>query len=190
MTERNINISNIETTINCDNKKIKINNIASPTSITEEHNLCEVKNAKEKLMKICDKQKTCQINNQNLDCPGFDLDIEYACVNDDDMEEENKMEEQSTITIETPKENNESVTRVIENGMNYKYHQASDNINDRINRLAEDPVVQLISYKPLIESPLTYFMKYKTWIILTILIIGLIFMGVMVFYFIHRYRRQ
>jgi len=198
MTDKNINISDIETSISCGQKKIKINNI---TSSTENPNLCNIGNAKDKLKMLCDTKKTCLVANQLLDCPGFDFGVEYACVNDEDDEqldeigneindEGTDIEQVSTITIETPEENNESVTKVIENGRNFKYQQASDNINDRVDRLAEDPIVQLISYKPLIENPLSYVSKYKNWILIIGAIVALLIITIIIFYFVRRFRRS
>jgi len=77
MDDNNINVGSFETNIDCGNRKIKIKKITSndPTK-------CSIVKVGNKLTEMCDGKKSCKVINNILECPGFDIGINYGCIDD------------------------------------------------------------------------------------------------------------
>lgn len=148
--------NNIETNIDCGNKKIKIKNITSKDSSKSNCSITKIGN---KLTELCDGKKSCKVTNNILECPGFDLGISYGCIDDlgEDITGNINIRTNSNITTSGNIDINSSmktniqssinqsyiepfINESIKNSISYRinnmeYSQSSENIKNRAERL-------------------------------------------------------
>ena len=87
--------NNIKTTINCGNRKIKINDI------TLNNNNCDKDKYKKKIKDECEDKHSCQITNQMFDCPGFEFGgINYACVDTESTDSSQGINISQSISVD------------------------------------------------------------------------------------------
>ena len=157
MNDNNINVGSFETNIDCGNRKIKIKKIMSndPTK-------CSIVKVGNKLTEMCDGKKSCKVVNNILECPGFDIGINYGCIDDigKDLSDSaninitqnsaigTNISVTGTNTIKTSI--NESYTNslindTIKNSISTRinsmnYNQVSENIKKRYERLSSNQI--------------------------------------------------
>jgi hypothetical protein len=172
-----ININNQNTSLNCRDKKIKINpkKVKVPTP-----SKCSINKVGDKLVELCDGKSTCQINNNILECPGYDIGINYGCMNDIGQEltgMEKKASDQMSENVDLVKNQEELPSTII------------------MSEQAEEPESELETETAVYQNHKTptqhakdvvtnFYNEYKFWIILAIVIVVLIIIGIVVYYFI------
>lgn len=130
--------NNIETNIDCGNKKIKIKNITSKDSTK-----CTITKIGNKLTELCDGKKSCKVINNILECPGIDLGISYGCIDDlgEDITGNINIRTNSNITTPGNIDINSSMKTNIQSSMNQSYiepfinESIKNSISYRINNM-------------------------------------------------------
>ena len=146
MSDNNINVGSMETNIDCKNKMIKIKKIT-----TNDPTKCSIAKVGNKLTEICDGKKSCRVVNNILECPGYDIGINYGCIDliGEDISETINIQQKQVVenvpTIEIKTSINKPYTNplindTIKNSIstrinNMNYNQVSENIKERTTEI-------------------------------------------------------
>lgn len=189
---------NIKTTMNCGNRKIKINDI----TLKDNNGNCDLDKYRNIIKETCDDKHSCTITNKMFDCPGFEFGgMTYACVDTESTDSSNGVNISQSMEIDlgdiiesgNDEENisyDASVTKMIQQSVanrlqNMNYQGITTNLNDVNNNQTEE--IQGIEAFSSLPNTITSFNIHnkteKSWIYLcALLILILLAMVIVIFY--------
>ena len=118
------------------NSKININDIKFFN-----YGSCDANNMKNKVQNLCDQKEECSIekiheNELMKDCPGFDMSLQYSCV--DDIGKGLTGSGNISMSFNSHGDFSDAIHKSKMSQMDRMMYKAGENIDDRMQRLYED----------------------------------------------------